>query len=161
QEMLASGDPVGVDARGHVRTRRRNLADAMELALKAAMRGEGAGARTMMLPPDGLGRAAIRLTLVVPGATASEQFFARSCLALLVEKNGRRALSNEAGLRASFGLTPAEARLAHMIAQGVRLSGAAETLGIKTSSARTVLKRVFAKMDVSRQAELVAKVYSG
>lgn len=54
-----------------------------------------------------------------------------------------------------FDLTDAEARLAVALSEGHRLEDAAEILGITVSSARTYLKRVFSKTDVTRQAELV------
>lgn len=54
-----------------------------------------------------------------------------------------------------FDLTDAEARLAVALSEGHRIEDAADILGITVSSARTYLKRVFSKTDVTRQAELV------
>jgi DNA-binding CsgD family transcriptional regulator len=54
-----------------------------------------------------------------------------------------------------FDLTDAEARLAVALGEGHRLEDAADRMGITVSSARTYLKRVFSKTDVTRQAELV------
>jgi DNA-binding CsgD family transcriptional regulator len=54
-----------------------------------------------------------------------------------------------------FDLTDAEARLAVALSEGHRIEDAAEILGITVSSARTYLKRVFSKTEVTRQAELV------
>lgn len=59
-------------------------------------------------------------------------------------------------LRTAFGLTVAEARLASRLAAGERLESAADALGITYATARTQLKSIFAKLDVSRQSELVA-----
>jgi DNA-binding CsgD family transcriptional regulator len=59
-------------------------------------------------------------------------------------------------LRAAFGLTAAEARLASRIAVGQGLGNAANALGIARETARSQLKSVFAKTGTSRQAELVA-----
>lgn len=55
----------------------------------------------------------------------------------------------------AFGLTPAEARLAALIATGVSPRQAAEQLGIARETARTQLKSVFAKTGTHRQSELV------
>lgn len=55
-----------------------------------------------------------------------------------------------------FGLTPAEARLASMIAEGSTIETVAEELQISRETARTQLKAVFAKTSTHRQAELVA-----
>lgn len=61
----------------------------------------------------------------------------------------------EETLRATFGLTPAESRLAGLLANGHPLSDAAETLRITRETARTHLARTMAKTGTSRQAELV------
>jgi DNA-binding CsgD family transcriptional regulator len=55
-----------------------------------------------------------------------------------------------------FGLTPAEARLATIIAEGLSLEHAAEKLGISKATARNHLLAVFAKTDTHRQGELIA-----
>jgi DNA-binding CsgD family transcriptional regulator/PAS domain-containing protein len=58
-------------------------------------------------------------------------------------------------LRALYGLTPAEARLAARVAAGEDLRAAAATLGIGYATARTQLAGVFRKTETSRQGELV------
>ncbi|WP_245501897.1 helix-turn-helix transcriptional regulator [Mesorhizobium sp. M2A.F.Ca.ET.039.01.1.1] len=55
-----------------------------------------------------------------------------------------------------FGLTVAEARLAHHISTGRKLEAIAEELGIRYETARNHLKAVFAKTQTHRQSELVA-----
>ncbi len=57
-----------------------------------------------------------------------------------------------------YGLTPTEARLAARVITGERIDEAARDLGISESTARTHLKRIFKKTNVSRQAELVRKL---
>lgn len=59
-------------------------------------------------------------------------------------------------LKARFGLTPAEQRLAVALADGTGLREAAGHLGICLSTARAQLKAIFAKTGTHRQAELVA-----
>ena len=59
-------------------------------------------------------------------------------------------------LRAAFGLTPAEARLARGIARGDALEEVATALGIRMPTARSQLAAVFAKTGTRRQARLVA-----
>lgn len=54
-----------------------------------------------------------------------------------------------------FDLTPAEAKLAALIAAGSRPRDAALALGIGEETVRTTLKRVFAKTGLERQADLV------
>jgi DNA-binding CsgD family transcriptional regulator len=55
-----------------------------------------------------------------------------------------------------FGLTPAEGRLASIIAEGASPEQAAERLGVARETARNQLKAVFAKTRTHRQSELVA-----
>jgi DNA-binding CsgD family transcriptional regulator len=55
-----------------------------------------------------------------------------------------------------FDLTPAEARLARMLATGASVETAAVTLGLSVQTVRTYLKRVMAKTGTRRQAELAA-----
>ena len=58
-------------------------------------------------------------------------------------------------LQEMFGLTPAETRIAQLIAKGGGVQAAAATVGIAPSTAKTHLLRVFAKTGTARQAELV------
>jgi DNA-binding CsgD family transcriptional regulator len=58
-------------------------------------------------------------------------------------------------LRELHGLTPAEARLANALYVGQSLRSAAGTVGVSLNTAKSVLKRVFAKCEVGTQAELL------
>src|SRR5262245_29095508 len=55
-----------------------------------------------------------------------------------------------------FGLTPAEAKLASLMTEGISVEQAAEALEISRETARNQLKAVFAKTSTHRQGELVA-----
>jgi DNA-binding CsgD family transcriptional regulator len=57
-----------------------------------------------------------------------------------------------------FGLTPTEARLATLLADGQSLTEVALSLGVSEGSARGYCKRIFAKTGINRQAELVRLV---
>ena len=58
-------------------------------------------------------------------------------------------------LRAAFGLTSAEAKLAALLAAGEGLRSAAEKLDITYGTARTRLAEIFQKTDTRRQGELI------
>jgi DNA-binding CsgD family transcriptional regulator len=60
----------------------------------------------------------------------------------------------------SFGLTPAEARVAALLARGSGIPAVAEVLGVSTNTVRTHAARVFEKTGTERQAELVAVLLS-
>jgi DNA-binding CsgD family transcriptional regulator len=63
-------------------------------------------------------------------------------------------------LRAEFGLTKAEARLASYLADGASLASMAQAFDVKLTTIRSQLQQVFAKTGTSRQAELVALLLS-
>lgn len=74
---------------------------------------------------------------------------------LLISDPDSQALPSVDTVARLFDLTEAEARLALALSEGYRIEDAAESLGITLNSARTYLKRVFSKTEVTRQAELV------
>lgn len=73
----------------------------------------------------------------------------------LVDVDARRTLA-EACLRAAFGLTGAEARLAMEFAGGQDLDVVAGRLGVAVGTARGQIKRIFMKTDTKGQPELAA-----
>jgi DNA-binding CsgD family transcriptional regulator len=58
-----------------------------------------------------------------------------------------------------LGLTQAEGRIAALVGAGHSRPEAAEALGISEWTAREALKRVFSKLGISRQSELVKLVH--
>ncbi|HEY1243301.1 MAG TPA: hypothetical protein VGF29_00585 [Hyphomicrobiaceae bacterium] len=159
REMLSRGDPVGADGLGRMTARNARILEAVDAALNAAMRGESIGKRAISLPCHGDAEPATRVTLVLPTLGPFEHYFAGPSVLLLVERPKRCALPSEVALQQAFGLTPAEARLALALAGGATVGSAAASLRISTETARTQLKGIFAKMEVHRQAELVAGIY--
>ncbi len=79
------------------------------------------------------------------------------CL-LMVDAGSRREPMTVEALRAAFGLTPAEARLARSLAEGRTLRDAAREIDVTYGTARIYLKSVFGKASVHTQAQLVAAV---
>ena len=59
-------------------------------------------------------------------------------------------------LAKAFGLTPAEARIAHLLARGQETSAIAEALGVTQGAVRFHLKSILPKAGVNRQAAFVA-----
>jgi DNA-binding CsgD family transcriptional regulator len=93
-------------------------------------------------------------TLPVHGAARSPFLGARAILTLTpLEARPRPGPAEIAKL---FHLTPAEARLACLIAQGLNPQQAAGLLEISRETVRTQLKSIFAKTATHRQSELVA-----
>ena len=87
----------------------------------------------------------------------SDVFGAGQQAALVTITDPARARAQTADVLASaYGLTPAEVELTTRIGDGDSLKDAAERLSISEQTARWHLKNVLAKMDVSRQSELVS-----
>lgn len=63
-------------------------------------------------------------------------------------------------LRLLFDLTPAEARLARLIAEGRTVPQVAKALGVQANTVRTHLKAVYAKTGLPRQTELALGLVS-
>jgi DNA-binding CsgD family transcriptional regulator len=92
--------------------------------------------------------------LPVDGAARTPFLGARALL--LLTDVGRKSRPQSEMLAATFGLSPAETRLAAVIATGLSTEQVAEELGIARATARNQLKAVFAKTGTHRQGELVA-----
>jgi len=78
---------------------------------------------------------------------------------VLAASPGIRALSED-GLCAFFSLSPAEARLTQQLALGQSVENAAKALGVSHNTAKTQLKKVFSKVGVKRQPELLQAIYA-
>lgn len=74
---------------------------------------------------------------------------------VIVADPGDAVAADAQALHDLFGLTLAEARLANALSGGHSLESAAVLLQIQPATARTQLKSVFRKMEVSRQQDLV------
>ena len=92
--------------------------------------------------------------LTVPCAARGPFVKARALLTFTTADN--RPVVTAAVLAKAFGLTPAEAKLAHLLAKARSPEEAAGELGIARVTARNQLRAVFAKTGTHRQAELVA-----
>lgn len=94
--------------------------------------------------------------LPVDGAARSVFLGAR---ALLILSNlSPRPAPDSALIGQAFDLTPAESRLAALLATGTSIASAAERLRISRETARNHLKAIFSKTGVHRQSELVTLV---
>jgi DNA-binding CsgD family transcriptional regulator len=95
-----------------------------------------------------------RLSAVAANALADCQ-----AIVIFVDPEERRNAS-EALLQSGFGLTQTEAKLAARLATGASLDDVSHEFLISKQTGRTHLKRIFAKMGIGRQSELVALLSS-
>ncbi|MGY3581428.1 DNA-binding CsgD family transcriptional regulator/PAS domain-containing protein [Bradyrhizobium sp. USDA 4341] len=101
-------------------------------------------------------RLVIYLLPVALSANLAEQFLTHTRAIILALEQRLDEPADPAVVRDVLGLTLGEARIAALVGSGLPPKEAAERLGITDATARTVLKRVFSKVGVSRQSELVA-----
>jgi DNA-binding CsgD family transcriptional regulator len=78
----------------------------------------------------------------------------------IADLEARPAHVHEARVRAMFGLTPAESRIAVGLADGDPVHTVAACAGVTYESARFTLKRIYEKLGVHKQGELVALIRS-
>lgn len=93
---------------------------------------------------------------VLPVPPAAKTPFVRARALLTFTPLGSKPEPDPTVLAATFGLTPAEARLASIIATGANLQQAAHQLHVSRDTVRNQLKAIFARTSTHRQSELVA-----
>lgn len=155
EELLARGDGLRVSAGGQLL-----VASSAELQRLRTL--ISAAARRSISDPNSaggaisIGRPLSGGPLLVTVSPLREQAAAAAAMIFITDPlDGTH--SSAAALSALFGLTPAEASLASAMADGKKtVQDAAAHLGWSNETARSFLKSVFRKMNVSRQAEMVA-----
>lgn len=93
-----------------------------------------------------------------PQHTALDRILGQARAIVIVRDLNEQQAPDPAMVRDILGVTLAEARVAALIATGVSPRDAAAALGIKEDTARSALKSVYAKVGLSRQAELSALI---
>ena len=155
--LLEERDGLGQrDQRLHLEKRELNraLQEALEAIVRARQGGETSVVKALRVPRSS-GRSDLGLVIrPVPTSEWSEGP-SSPCAAVFISDPDLRDSASQQGLAELFGLTPAEANLALLLARGLSLAEASDTQSISQHTARAQLKSIFAKTGVSRQAELV------
>ncbi len=94
--------------------------------------------------------------LPIPAQHSGNGFLTRARAIVLLMNPTADGVPDPALIRDVLGITLGEARIAALVGSGLSPKDAAERLGIAEETARSVLKRVFSKVGVSRQSELAA-----
>lgn len=144
----------------NLRERRLRLAHSDEQTeLDAAiLRALGAAPRVTNLVTGARGgHGSPRLMTIAPVGRVSGAFkFAPR--AVVVVRSRRREARPAALLRRAYGLTSAEAEVALALAHGLSREEIAAARGVAAATVHAQLKAIFAKLDVSREVELVLKL---
>jgi DNA-binding CsgD family transcriptional regulator len=147
-ESLRAVQGVLVAANGAVNT-------ALTVAVRQASQDQSQLARRGLgIPMRGKDDAAAALH-VLPLRPSGQAGEALAVAAVFVASADTPFVPPSEVVAALFDLTPAEARVFSYIAQGETLEGAAKILGVQRSTAKTHLLRIYDKMGVSRQADLI------
>ena len=124
---------------------------ALQKAIAAATR-EGVGASAII--PRETGRPLSVMAIPVRGKVGWPPAASPRALVLISDPDSVPPPPS-VRLRASFGLTPAEASLAQRLVAGDSVQEAADHLGIGIATARQHLSRAMAKTDTRRQGDLI------
>ena len=135
----------------------RELQSGLASVIRAQQAGETSVVKALRVPRPG-GRSA--LGLVVRPVPVSEwaEGQAGPCAAVFISDPEQRDSASQQTLGQLFGLTPAEANVAILLARGLSLAEVSQVQNISPHTARAQLKSIFAKTGVSRQAELVRMI---
>lgn len=160
--VIAANAAFGRVLDGHVEagTRLRFRRPAVQAAFEAMVDAAGApglaagGPDFVLLPRPAAAFPLFLRALPLPGAPrASDDPAPRLVLVLVTDPAQRETAVGTALVQA--GLTRGESRVASLVGAGLTPAEAAARLGIAEETARTVLKRVYAKLGIARQADLV------
>jgi DNA-binding CsgD family transcriptional regulator/PAS domain-containing protein len=117
--------------------------------------GNGAHAGGAMVISRAEGRAPLQMLVAPLPADSGFSTGRRGTVVVFVTAPEQVEAPGASQLKQLLGLTPAEARLASALVAGKTLQEFAEEAGIRYTTARTHLQRVFGKAGVSRQSELI------
>lgn len=127
----------------------------LQALVQSALAGRGQrGGGTIVQGPEGQ----ILSVVVDAASSAMRERSGGAVLVYLSDLHARAGAGCEQTLRQLFGFTPAESRVAGGIAAGESVQNVAKNIGITYETARFTLKRVYEKLDVHKQGELVAVI---
>jgi len=140
----------------HLTVRDKQASQALE-ALADRLRTTS-DAAPLPAPPIVVHRAAKRplVIRIMPVAGPARTPFLGARALLVISDLHNRPQPQPSVLAKTFGLTPAETRVASIMADGISIERAADRLGLSRATVRNELKAIFAKTATHRQGELVA-----
>lgn len=91
---------------------------------------------------------------LLPTSRSAQDVFSYSTILVVIDKLHNTSSLKPSFLQILYDLTPAEANVAFLVAEGNGLCMVASKLGVSSETVRTHLKRAFAKTGTGKQAEL-------
>lgn len=158
-DAILSADRGLKNARGRLIAENRADQDILAARIKDCAEKQGPEESHEAWPPLAIARGSEEhpiTVLVRPGPPFAPLTAPLIRTAIVVLRDpARRDFVQPAALERLFGLTPAEARLASLVANGVSVEEAAAQLGVTRNTVRTQLQAVFAKTRTNRQGDLI------
>ena len=119
--------------------------------------------RTAVVQADGGGTLSLDSTppvslMVMPCSQGPELAGDEACCSIFIAAHDLDNHLDPGRIREIFGLSRAEARLAHALVRGRSIEAAAKELYISPHTARTQLKAIFGKTGTRRQPDLIRKI---
>lgn len=151
--LAFAGDRVTAARQGEDAVLQRLIGESIATTLSA---GTGPGGTLAVPCPSGKRDYAVVVSPLPRGGTWIDGGAGRAAALLLIADPESVSFPVGAVLRDIYGLTPRELDLAQALASGERIKDAADRLSLSTETARSYLKRLFAKTDTHSQAQLVA-----
>jgi DNA-binding CsgD family transcriptional regulator len=150
--LLHRGTLAAIDTKAEVQLQRMIFGAAAARTGKLLQYG---GAFSL---PRADGRHPLSAMVAPTGATGIFPASRLASVVVLVEEPVRRSTAPFDAFTGSYGLSPAEASLTARLVGGMSVSQAAVAGGIRPSTARSHLKKIFAKTGARRQSDLVRRV---
>lgn len=158
--LLKASDGLGLRGQ-QLRIEDRNIDRQLQAGLAGVIQAQQAGETSVVKAlrvPRAPGRSALGLVIrPVPVAEWGEGQ-SGPCAAVFISDPDQRDSASQQTLGELFGLSPAEANVAILLARGLSLAEVSQAQNISPHTARAQLKSIFAKTGVSRQAELVRMI---
>jgi DNA-binding CsgD family transcriptional regulator/PAS domain-containing protein len=169
EQELRRADPLSVvfgELRSRGPARAQNILRAAIAAALDPVRGEkeklATVARLTRRSGEALSAQALPLSKGKGAIVASACNGQLAACALIINSSRSSAPSvSPQILRHLYGLTPAESRVATLIAKGKSVPQAADELGVSRNTLKTQLKSVFAKTGARRQGDLIRLWFGG
>jgi DNA-binding CsgD family transcriptional regulator len=150
ERLLGSGGPLARRGDGRLSAQPKPLEQEIYRALQAFSANPRARGRAIVLS-----REPWTDMLLVPTSKPSVLRKADPLVIAYVHRDSWPSADRCDQLAELFSLTPAEARLALALSRGMSLASAAGHIGVKVETARTYTKRIYGKLGVKGQSDLV------
>ncbi len=132
---------------------------AIRHALDGSLEALGRDTKPVLVYREPPKRPLVLYVLPIPVSEHSnDRFLTRARAIVLLMNPAAAGIADPSLVRDLLGVTLGEARIASLVGSGLSPKEAAEKLGIAEETARSVLKRVFSKVGVSRQSELAVLI---